>query len=536
MPTLLYPALRCPVFLVCTCRVYVEQVERELMWALDQMMKEETWQPLSADLPVLKSSNELVEALKKEMRDCVSRVTRGRALLDLAAVFGRVYRIYAARLLARLPKTASGQTTVAATLGTTDWHVRIGEEDISLVCLIISTAEHCQEMVRQLARAVAGRLDPPELGARLDMGDEEGEFQSVITQCLGVLLLGIETRLEAGLAGMLRVSWGGVEVAGDQSEYVGAFRRALVESGARLGAALPANYFHFFCDKLLRSFAPRLHEAVFRCRKISDVGCQQMRLDTEVVKTLLSDLAREGGKLDAGSQQAFAAEVSLQLGRAEAVLKVVGSPPEAMVETFFELLPNGSPSDFQRMAELKVGRAGRRARVAEHAGRRAPGQRPMHSVCLAVGRAAGLRQGCTVGIQWARRRQVLASSQTGCPVLTPQPPMLLPPLQVMRRQEYQEVLAQFNRRMGRPVLSGQATTTPTRQVATSFKMPPATTAAAAKASAAAQDMASRFKMSANVQAARASATAASESVRETMKHTLGAMKGLRFGMPREAQQ
>lgn len=28
-----------------------------------------------------------VEAIKAEMRECVSRVTRGRALLDLAAVF-----------------------------------------------------------------------------------------------------------------------------------------------------------------------------------------------------------------------------------------------------------------------------------------------------------------------------------------------------------------------------------------------------------------------------------------------------------------
>jgi len=65
----------------------MEQVERDLMGGLERLMREEKWQPLSSDLPVLKSSNELVEALKSEMRDCVSRVTRGRALLDLAAVF-----------------------------------------------------------------------------------------------------------------------------------------------------------------------------------------------------------------------------------------------------------------------------------------------------------------------------------------------------------------------------------------------------------------------------------------------------------------
>lgn len=45
-----------------TSSVYLEQVERDLMSALDRLLREETWQPLSADLPVLKSSNELVRA------------------------------------------------------------------------------------------------------------------------------------------------------------------------------------------------------------------------------------------------------------------------------------------------------------------------------------------------------------------------------------------------------------------------------------------------------------------------------------------
>ena len=40
--------------------------------------------------------------------------------------------------------------------------------------------------------------------------------------------------------------------------------------------------------------------------------------------------------------------------------QVVGSPPEGLVDTFFELMPQGSPSDFQRMLDLKVGRMGGR--------------------------------------------------------------------------------------------------------------------------------------------------------------------------------
>ena len=42
--------------------------------------------------------------------------------------------------------------------------------------------------------------------------------------------------------------------AGDQSEWVGLLRRALLDVGSRLGEAMPPNYFRFFCDKLLASF------------------------------------------------------------------------------------------------------------------------------------------------------------------------------------------------------------------------------------------------------------------------------------------
>ena len=156
------------------------------------------------------------------------------------------------------------------------------------------------------------------------MSEEEDELQSVITQCLTVLLLGIETKLEGALAAMARMNWGGMEMvgdgrttpcgmgagaarggllkpwnpgnalcgedkcrpgaiaeelfddsglsphmigckdpyhaswqpqqasicgltcvvqAGDQSEYVGAVRKVLMDSGSRLGPNMPANYF-----------------------------------------------------------------------------------------------------------------------------------------------------------------------------------------------------------------------------------------------------------------------------------------------------
>jgi hypothetical protein len=120
-------------------------------------------------------------------------------------------------------------------------------------------------------------------------------------------------------------------------------------------------------------------------------------------------------------------------------------------------------------------------------------------------------------------------------------------LQVMKRGEYQTVLEQFNRRMGRPLLSGDGAGPAARQTPTSaatsasggagFNLPQmprlqsGTSNAAAKASAAAQDVAARLgKLNPNLTAAKASAAAAGESMRESMGATMRAMKSksLRF--------
>ena len=213
-------------------KVYVDQVERELLFAVDQMIKGEAWRPLSPEQPILGSSNALTEAVRGEVRDCMARVARGATLLDLAAVFQRAYRAYAARLVGRLPKTAAGGIGGAAALGATDWQVRLGEGDLELACLLVTTAEHCQEMVRQLAEALARRVGPA-LAPRIDFSGEEDEFQTVVAACLSVIVLGIETKVEGGLAAMARHNWAAVETAGDHSVWAGAVRGALAEAGEK---------------------------------------------------------------------------------------------------------------------------------------------------------------------------------------------------------------------------------------------------------------------------------------------------------------
>lgn len=83
----------------------------------------------------------------------------------------RVVSAYAHRLLARLPKTASGLTTGTPTAHTTDWYVKLAEDDFAVAAVIIATAEYCGEVVAALARNVAKLLEPP-------LGDQVGAYRN----------------------------------------------------------------------------------------------------------------------------------------------------------------------------------------------------------------------------------------------------------------------------------------------------------------------------------------------------------------------
>ena len=62
------------------------------------------------------------------------------------------------------------------------------------------------------------------------------------------------------------------------------------------------------------------------------------------------------GKPSEAVHASFSGYVAREMGRAEALLKVVGSRPENLVDNLFTLMPSGSPADFQRILELKAGR------------------------------------------------------------------------------------------------------------------------------------------------------------------------------------
>ncbi len=447
--------------------LYTDDVLQTLSRKLESSVVNEKWVQMSDDQMILKSSDDLTSMIREELRHCSSKISKREPLVELGKTFQKLYETYAAALISKIPKTSGGEMAGVATIGSTSWHIKVSQEDIRIICLIIRTSDHCISMVQQLENAIEKYVDSDFKG-RVDLSGAEDGFNNAVTFALSALLLGVETQLDIPLSVLMRHNWEAFDITGDQSDFASQACSIISDTGRRIRPPnLSQNYFTFFCDKLVRSFAPRLFDAVFRCGPIRQAGGQQLRLDLEALRSAFVSMAKEGSFL--GSRQGSPSKhlesndttVGLKSGDAwlesysrdvasafkvtESVLKVVSSPLETVVETILELMPGASKTDLQHILELMGIKKADMVKVLEEFGRKS--------------------------------KQAAESPRKGSTRSKPLPA---------------------------PVFGMGMNTN-------SFSLPPA---AAAKASAAAQDMAShisRIKSTANAQAAKFSAAMKSQS-------------------------
>mmetsp|Transcript_6744 Transcript_6744/g.18881 ORF Transcript_6744/g.18881 Transcript_6744/m.18881 type:complete len:738 (-) Transcript_6744:326-2539(-) len=364
---------------------YVDLEEKTLMGHVEDLIKAETWEADEDAKNVLASSPQLFAYIKVSLKRCTG-LTQGPTLLSLYRAFQRVLQAYCARLTARLPKSASGQTSGTATNSSTDWQIKFDKSEEPIICLIVNTAEYCYETVGSLAENVVHTIQK-DLADEVSCEPEQDEFTGLITTCLSVLVLGLETRLDEALRNMIKKAWDKTESVGDQSDYVNTITTVLNESGRILSSKLSDNNYQFFCEKLAKSFIGRFNDTILRCRRVSEMAAQQMLLDTQAIRAVLLDLpVLEQSAAAPGSYTKF---VSHEMGRAEKLLKIAGAMQEALLDSFATLMPDGTSAEFSAVLDIKGLTKAEKQSLMESYERQSGGRRPQASARISPLAAPG---------------------------------------------------------------------------------------------------------------------------------------------------
>lgn len=300
-------------------RVYSQSEEQSIKESIDQFLSESAL-PDADDL-ILASNMKLFNTLKQKFTKC-SNISTGQTLYELAQAFKRSLTYYADVLGARLPKQP-----------------RVSDEELRAVAYLVNTAEHCRESIGHMDESFREKLEP---GFEIDFYDEQALFLNLGGHALQCLVTSLGARLDPAFVAMTKSNWQ-LESVGDKSAYVSEVTQVLL--GCGLKEILRPEYFTTFLNKTAEMCSAKFVEAVFKCKRISDYGAQQMHLDCFEVKTRLTSMALD---------RPAAAMVGGTFKRVEDLLKVLSSPPERMDQMYGGFIQEHSaPADFDRVLQLR---------------------------------------------------------------------------------------------------------------------------------------------------------------------------------------
>jgi len=327
---------------------YVSLEERSAKEGVATVLAAEKW-VVAEDLRsgpketrVLKSSIELFLQIKRALKRCVP-VSTGEVLVQLQGVWRAALCSYAVAILSKLPKLPGIST------GWEPPAVHLTDEDLELVCAVVTTCEYCSQTSGELEETIRRQLDP-ELAPKADMAAAQDGFQGAISAAVRLLVSDVETALHPHLLAYTRVKWSEVEDVAEESPHMNAILRKLSKVCEFWGSHLLPIYVRFTCDKLVSAFMPRFVSMIHRCKRLGETGAQQVLLDLQALKGCLLDLPRA---CNATSTSVYTKMVGSELGKAEQLLRLVLTPEHALAEHFSELAAGLAGVDLAKVLELK---------------------------------------------------------------------------------------------------------------------------------------------------------------------------------------
>ncbi|KAH9152259.1 hypothetical protein AeRB84_005282 [Aphanomyces euteiches] len=299
-------------------------------------------------LPVFSSSVNMFAYIRNSVKRCTA-LTIGQTFFDLHLEFKNCLGLYASRLIAKLPPFATAEAPSSVSM---KWRLADKQEDE--LCFVINTAEYCADTLPSLEDAIRAKIDKA-FAEAIELSKEIDTYHDVAASAMKCIVVGLDNLVDDEWTNMQRINWGAVETVGDESPYVLAIADKLRPYVPTLRTMLSSLYFTNFCDKFAAAVVPKVLLSIMKCKRITQVGAQQLLLDVYALKTLFLNLPIMGKEGEVGMvvPVRYTKFVTNEMAHVEAVLKLIGSPTEMLVESFKIMWPEGTAENFQNILNLK---------------------------------------------------------------------------------------------------------------------------------------------------------------------------------------
>lgn len=220
---------------------------------------------------VIPSSTELFNFYRLTLAQC-AKLSKESSLLELSTTFAKYLDQYGQQVLYYFLSEKSGAQGPS----------------IEDAVLILNTADYCYATCNQLEEKIKSRIDE-DLREKVDLQSQADAFMGIASATVRVLVRKVELACEPSWREMRNTPWSKLESVGDQSTYIAELLRHVKDQSSEILKLLhKQQYARAFCDGLVDQLAATYISNIVQSKPISEVGAEQMLLDSYVLKEALT--------------------------------------------------------------------------------------------------------------------------------------------------------------------------------------------------------------------------------------------------------
>ncbi|KAK7191617.1 hypothetical protein PSPO01_02066 [Paraphaeosphaeria sporulosa] len=322
-------------------RLWVESQDKQLATLIPKYRQ----QPLRNDeeefsaQAVIPSSTELFHFYRITLAQC-AKLSKESSLLELSTTFAKYLDQYSQQVLYYFLSEKYGAQGPSM-------------ED---AVLILNTADYCYATCNQLEEKIKSRIDE-DLREKVDLQNQADAFMGIASATVRVLVRKVELACEPSWREMRNTPWSKLESVGDQSTYVAELLRQVKgKSSETLKCLHKQQYARAFCDGLVDQMATTYIGNIVQSKPISEVGAEQMLLDSYVLKKAFTEIPVVNEEPGTAPPATFVKRAQLTMSKIDPLLKTLQvrpHPPEALVQAYLIHIADKSDTNFRKILDLK---------------------------------------------------------------------------------------------------------------------------------------------------------------------------------------
>ncbi|KAK8812475.1 hypothetical protein WA158_007709 [Blastocystis sp. Blastoise] len=300
----------------------------------------------NGQVPILTSVIQLFQYFKDAIARCTTLST-GQIMFSLYNEFKTGIKKYAEAINQKIVRTKGKDS-----FGQEVYKIK-KQKDRDYICYVINTCVYMIDNMTMLENLIKKYINK-DIAASIVIQKELSEsYYDTISQSIYILMSIEYSKIEGYLYSMTSLNLYTIQEVGDTSPYVKQIESVLIEEIPSIKNIISPIYFRNLCDKLSFNFLNKFVDCIYKCKKINDIGAQQLYMDMHALKNLFLNLPVVGSPDSYTPTSASKRLISKSLNKADQVLKLISTPTEYIPMSFKEIMTDGTEDELLSILNLK---------------------------------------------------------------------------------------------------------------------------------------------------------------------------------------